>query len=171
MRDDGDFTAYAEARWPALVRTAVWLGAPTVLAADLAEGALARCRLDWRAIRDAEDIDVEVYAELLEERARVLAETGPSAAAETRSEASPVAPRPAAPDGDRSDAALLLEALLDALDRLDPAHRGAVVLRHGAGLSTDQVAAVLEVDPSEVERRLTWARTVLDPERLVQRCR
>src|SRR6476660_9809900 len=112
MRDDGDFTAYAEARWPTLVRCLVLLGSETSEAAEVAEAALARCRQDWRSIRQAGDIDVEVYAELLDVRAeRARAEQGPAATPHPAPGAADPGPQP-------SDAALLLGALLDALDRL-----------------------------------------------------
>ena len=42
MRDDGDFSAYADARWPAIIRTLVLLGTPA--AVEVATGALARLR-------------------------------------------------------------------------------------------------------------------------------
>lgn len=166
MRDDGDFTAYTEARWPTLVRTLVLLGSPTPEAVDIAERTLARCRLEWRSIREAGDLDVEVYAELLDERGRTL--TQAAAAADARPE-----PRsePAPGDVGRSDAAVLLEELLASLDRLEVGDRCAVVLRHGAGLSAVQVAEALGGHPEEIERRVATARAVLDPERLVQRCR
>lgn len=158
MRDDGDFAAYAEARWPTLVRTLVLLGSPVHEAVGVAERTLVRCLLEWREIGAAGDIDVEVYAEMLDERARTLAEGSPGA---------PVEPDPAR---DPSDAALLLEALGEQLDRLGPADRCAVVLRHGAGLSMLQVAEALDVEQVEVEERLAGVLAVLDAESLVQRC-
>jgi len=161
MRDDGDFTAYAEARWPTLVRTLVLLGSPLSEAVEVAERTLAGCLLNWHALREAGDIDVEVYAELLHERSRAL-EQDPQ----------PVSGVPVTdPDPDRSDAAMLLEALGDALDRLEPADRCAVVLRHGAGLSAVQVAEALHVDQVEVEGRLARGLAELDAASLVQRCR
>ena len=165
MRDDGDFTAYAEARWPMLVRSVVLLGSPAPEAAEVAEAALARCRLAWRAIRDAGDIDVEVYAELLAERARALAQ--PRSDQVARPGRGPV---DGVPDADPSDAAVLLESLLVALARLDPVARCAVVLRHGAGLSTLQAAEILQVEPFEVEQLLASSLAEL-PDGLVRQCR
>lgn len=172
MRDDGDFTAYVEARWPALVRCLVLLGSPVDEAVEVAERALARCWLDWRAIRTAEDIDVEVYSVLLAQRTRI-------------EEAAPAVAEPAGASRGRGpfskpgpvvtarpiDAVLLLDALLAALDRLRPDVRSAVVLRHAAGLSIMQVAEVLRVDPLEVEERDSAAIAELDPEGLVRQCR
>jgi len=159
MRDDGDFTAYAEARWPALVRTLVLLGRPQGEAVEVAERTLARCRLEWRVVGESVDVDVEVYTELLDQAARAGDEAGP------RTDAPP-------PDrGEPSGAEPLLEALCEALGRLDAAGRRAVVLRHGAGLSPVQVAEVLHADPAEVEGRLAAAAVTLDAPSLVQQCR
>ena len=166
MRDDGDFDAYAEARWPTLVRTTVLLGSALEEAVEIAGRTMAGCRLQWRTIRQAGDIDVEVYAELLEERSRALGERGPGP-----TDHPGVAVEADRPAVDRSDAEELLDALGQALDRLEPVDRCAVVLRHGAGLSELQVAEVLRLDPLEVEERLASATVELDPEGLVQRCR
>ena len=69
MRDDGDFSAYAVARWPSLVRALVLLGSSPDEAHDLARTVLARLRSDWRHRDELGDLDEHTAATLLEYRA------------------------------------------------------------------------------------------------------
>lgn len=70
MRDDADFSAYAVARWPSLVRILVLLGSPPDEAHHLARTALARLRSDWRYRDELGDLDEHTAQTLLECRAR-----------------------------------------------------------------------------------------------------
>lgn len=54
---DEDFAEYARARWPALVRTAVFLGADPHEAEDLAQATLVRCLQRWIRVRAADEGD------------------------------------------------------------------------------------------------------------------
>lgn len=56
-----DFTAFASARWPALVRSAVLLGCSLHEAEDLAQATLMRCLLKWKQVRRADDPDGTRY--------------------------------------------------------------------------------------------------------------
>lgn len=48
MDDDGDFSAFASARWGSLVRSAVFLGCSLDEAHDLVQTTLLRCYTAWR---------------------------------------------------------------------------------------------------------------------------
>lgn len=158
MRDDADFVAYVEARWPTIVRALVLLGDSVEEAAGVAQQGLAACYRRWGRIQGADDMDVEVYAEVLEARGRL------------RRADHAVVPAPAPVAGTApADVVLVLEGLLGALARLDEDERTAVVLQHAAGLAPDRAADVLGIDPSELERRVASALASLDLEGL-QRC-
>ena len=53
MDYDGDFSAYAAARWGNLVRSAVVLGCTLEDAHDLAQTTLNRCYMSWRKVSKA----------------------------------------------------------------------------------------------------------------------
>lgn len=144
MRDDGDFTAYAAARWPALVRTLVVLGSRPDVAQRLAHSALGQIRTDWRRRDDLGDLDVHTYRILLETKSR---------------------------DRERwwlQENDNLVGGPLDLewptlearLDRLPVGERRELVLRAVADLSDGQVAAL-------VEHSAQAARDLLDPLRRV----
>ncbi|GAA2144139.1 hypothetical protein GCM10009844_17350 [Nocardioides koreensis] len=151
MRHDGDFAAYTAARWPAIVRSLVLLGCPQPEAEEVARQGLARCYLAWGRVREADDIDVRVYREVLDCRDRAGAGT-----------AEPAEPGPAPVAGDATDAVLVRHALEAALGRLPDEDRSAVVLRFAAGLSEVQVSELLELTTDEVESRLSDAVAALD---------
>ncbi len=65
MRADADFMVYVAARWPALVKEAVLLGAHPDEAADATTDALSRCRRDWGRASREENVDTLVRAELV----------------------------------------------------------------------------------------------------------
>jgi DNA-directed RNA polymerase specialized sigma24 family protein len=150
MRHEADFAAYLAARWPAIVRTLVFLGHPQVEAEAIARGALAGCYLDWGRVRESDDIEVEVYR-------AVLDRLPPSYASP------PQDPVPAEAD---SDAVAFRRVLQAALDRLAHDDRVVVVLRYAAGLLEPQVAEVLDEPEHVVEQRLASALAGLDLERL-----
>ena len=150
MGHDSDFAAYMVARWPALVRSLVLLGCAPPRAEEVVRQGLARCCLTWGRVREADDIDVEVYRAVLDALGR-----DSSAAPATTGDAAGPAP-------DRTDAELVRDALLDALDRLDHVDRGVVVLHLAAGLDARQVGELLELPAEAVEPTLADALERLD---------
>ncbi len=154
MRHDGDFAAYMAARWPAIVRSLVLLGCAQERADEIARQALARCYLEWGRVREADDIDVQVYRTVLDHRAR------PREGAGGQQPAEPAVARATA--ADPTDAVRVRTALEEALGRLPADDRTVVVLRFAAGLSELQLAEVLELPEDEVESRLASALTALD---------
>ena len=153
MRHDGDFAAYAAARWPAIVRSLVLLGCPQQEAEEVARQGLGRCYLAWGRVREADDIDVQVFRAVLDCRARAGGAAGPVPA---------VAEAAVREPGGPLDVVLLLHGLEEALGRLDDEDRSVVVLRFAAGLSEVQVADLLELTTDEVESRLSAALVALD---------
>ena len=154
MRFDRDFAAYLQARWPTLVRSLVLLGCSQSEAEEVAQEGLARCYLDWGRVREAGDIDVQVYREVLDRLEHARRQ-------EEGAVADPVA-EPVSADGAPSDAVLLRYALEEALDRLPEDQRSVVVLRFAAGLSELQVSDLLDLPLEEVDARLAAGLTALD---------
>jgi DNA-directed RNA polymerase specialized sigma24 family protein len=62
---DEDFSAYAAARWSALVRSAVFLGCRIEEAEDLVQTTLVKCYSAWRRVEKADNRDAYVYRMLL----------------------------------------------------------------------------------------------------------
>lgn len=126
MRDEGDFEAYAVARWTALVRTAVLLGSRPDVAPRLARSTLGLLRAGWGRRDELGDLDVHLFRTLLDvrrdDRVAWWATDAPS-------DGWPLDPQ--WPD------------LSASLDALGPVDRAALVLRSVAGLSTEQVELVL----------------------------
>ena len=153
MKDEADFAAYADARWPALVRSAALLGCPAAEAEDLAQTTLVRCYLAWQRVRRAGDRDAYVYRILLNcyrdsHRRRWWAEK-------------PAAEVPDRPEPDATARIDTADALARALARLSAPNREAVVLRFYAHLSEQQIAEVLRIAPGTVKSRLSRALTQL----------
>ncbi|MGH3330251.1 MAG: sigma factor-like helix-turn-helix DNA-binding protein [Nocardioidaceae bacterium] len=70
MDHDGDFSAYASARWGSLVRSAVFLGCSLDEAHDLVQTTLLRCYTAWQKVAKADNREVVVlryYAHLSEQ--------------------------------------------------------------------------------------------------------
>lgn len=152
MRDGAEFASYMVARWPAIVRTLVLLGAPPDDAeADAREG-LTRCLPGWDRVRREDDVDVWVYRTVLEARGRASGGAPPDGEAVVDPTIS-----------DLEDRVELLRVLAAALDRLPPEEREAVVLRFVAELDTGQVADVLGVGYDVVEERVGAALATVDP--------
>lgn len=140
MADHGDFTAYAVARWPALVRTLVLLGhAPTEADAVAREG-LARCVRGWAEASRGGDLDSWAYRVVLGAAgARHLPE---------------VAPDPGVVDPtilDLDERRRRLDELVVEVSAMPPGRREAIVLRHVADLDPGQVADVLGTDLGTVD--------------------
>jgi RNA polymerase sigma-70 factor (sigma-E family) len=149
MGHDGDFSAYATARWPALVRSAVVLGCTLDEAHDLAQITLLRCFTSWRKVQRANNRDAYVYRILLNchrdsRRRRWWAEQ----------------PTGTLPDHGTPDDTAQVEAtdaVRRALHDLSRVHREVVVLRYYANLSEAQTAEFLHIAPGTVKSRLSRA--------------
>lgn len=148
--DQDDFTTFASARWPALVRSGVVLGCSFEEAHDLAQTTLLRCFAAWRKVQAADDRDAYVYRVLLnchrDSRRRRWWGERPTDA--------PPVPEPGA---DASERIADLDAVRRALADLSLDHRRVVVLRHLAQLSEQQTADVLGIAPGTVKSRLSRA--------------
>lgn len=135
-RDDSEFTAYLAARWPALVRTLVFLGHSGREAHSIALDALVRIYPDWSRLRREEDVEVAVYQEVLDARDRHLRRTRDTVAEATE-------PPLAIPPG-LEEPVERREEVAAALAAMSPDDRMVVVLEHVAELSEDQIADVLD---------------------------
>jgi RNA polymerase sigma-70 factor (sigma-E family) len=149
MDTDGDFSAYASARWTALVRSGVVLGCTIDEAHDLAQTTLLRCYKAWRKVERADDRDAYVYRILLnchrDSRRRRWWGERPT----------DTLPDQAVPDATaRVD---LSDSVRRALDDLSQVNREAVVLRYYANLTEAQIAHTLNIAPGTVKSRLSRA--------------
>ena len=149
MDDDGEFSAYASARWSALVRSGVVLGCTVDEAHDLAQTTLLRCFKAWRRVQRADDRDAYVYRILLnchrDSRRRRWWGERPTE----------VLPDQAVPDATTEVATT--DSVQRALNDLSQINREAVVLRYYANLTEAQIADVLHIAPGTVKSRLSRA--------------
>lgn len=139
-RDDSEFAAYLAARWPALVRTLVFLGHPEPDAHAIALDALVRIHPDWPRLHREEDVEVAVYAEVLDARDRHLRRAARAGGTMPQPERA----RLAVPPG-LTEQAERREEVTAALAAMSSGDRMVVVLEYVAELSQDQVADVLGV--------------------------
>ncbi|GAB3198019.1 SigE family RNA polymerase sigma factor [Nocardioides hungaricus] len=149
MERDDDFTAFAGARWGALVRSAIVLGCSPEEAQDLAQSTLLRCYTAWRRVAAADDRDAYVYRILLNchrdsRRRRWWGER-------------PTGTLPDRGTPDHTSQVEIADAVHRALDDLTTSHREVVVLRYYAGLSEQRTAEVLGIAPGTVKSRLSRA--------------
>lgn len=149
MDHDGDFSAYAGARWATLVRSAVFLGCSLDEAHDLAQTTLLRCYTAWRKVQRAKDRDAYVYRIMLnchrDSRRRRWWGEHPTATVPDRGTA------------DLTDHFDVTDAVHRALADLSPVHREVIVLRYYAHLSEQQTAEVLGIAPGTVKSRASRA--------------
>lgn len=149
MDYDGEFSAYANARWDALVRSAVVLGCNLDEAHDLAQTTLLRCYTAWRKVRRADDRDAYVYRVLLNchrdsRRRRWWGEK-------------PTGTLPDEAVADRTAQVAATDSITRALADLSHVNREAIVLRYYADLTEAQIAQVLDVAHGTVKSRLSRA--------------
>ncbi len=154
MDRDGDFSAFAAARWAALVRSAVFLGCSPEEAQDLAQTTLVRCYTSWRRVERADNRDAYVYRMLLNclrdsRRRRWWGE-----------QLTDLATMPA-PVEDMTEEVATVDVVNRALGELSRVNREVVVLRYYAHLSELQTAEVLGIAPGTVKSRLSRALTQL----------
>ncbi|MET7391919.1 SigE family RNA polymerase sigma factor [Dactylosporangium sp. NPDC005572] len=153
MERDEDFSAYASARWPALVRSAVLLGCAVQDAEDLAQTALMRCYVSWARVVQADDRDSYVYRILLNayhdsRRRRWWGEK-------------PAADVPERATADVTGSVDAADAVRRALGGLSRVNREVVVLRYYAHLSDRQIAEALGIAHGTVKSRAARALTQL----------
>ena len=160
MRDDADFAAYLAARWPFLVRAMVLIGCPRDEAEEVVRSGLARCYASWDRVRRADDVDVHVWATVLEGWHRSSRRRRRQALEVDRPSPEPVPVDD--PTDDPTDPVALCRALEAQLDRLTPEHREALVLRFGADLTEPQVADVLDIDIVDARSRTADGLARLD---------
>ena len=148
MVDDREaFTAWAEQRQLALLRTAVLLTGDPQRAEDLVQEALTKVALRWRRLRDGHP---DAYAR------RILVRDNISWWRKHRAELVVDVEDPRrTPSGEGgSDRRLMLK---DALDRLTPKQRAVVVLRYLDDLSERDTAEALGVSVGTVKSQTSLA--------------
>jgi RNA polymerase sigma-70 factor (sigma-E family) len=152
MRDDSEFSEFAEATVDRLRQTAFLLSRDWHLAQDLTQITLAKVYVRWRRIDDphayAKKILLRVFLD--HKRRRSSGELTVRELPET----------PAA--GDQPDLRL---TLFEALGHLPPRERAIIVLRYWEDLSVRVVAGLLDLSESNVKiqsmRSLATLRTLL----------
>jgi RNA polymerase sigma-70 factor (sigma-E family) len=149
MDHDGDFSAYASARWGALVRAAVFLGCGVDDAQDLVQTTLMRCYTSWKKVAKADDRDAYVYRMLLNchRDSRRRRWWGERATGQDLEASVP----------DATAGVDVADSVHRALNELSKPHREVVVLRFYAHLSERQTAEVLGIAPGTVKSRLSRA--------------
>jgi RNA polymerase sigma-70 factor (sigma-E family) len=147
---DADFTAFAAARWPALVRSAVFLGCGLEEAEDLVQTVLVKCYLAWRRVERADNRDAYVYGVLLnahrDSRRRHWWREQPTDRADDRRTTA-----------DAAEQVAITDSVERALGDLSAVNREAVVLRYYARLTEQQTADALGVPTGTVKSRLSRA--------------
>ena len=152
---DADFDAYARARWPRLVRTAVLLGATPTEAEDVAQEALTQVLVKWERVSAVEDRDAYVHRMLVNRFASMRRRRWWG---ERPTEHLPEPPDPAAEPMAAVDDA---DVLGRAVAALPEAQRAVVVLRWYAHLTEAQIAEALGVPVGTVKSRTSRALAAL----------
>lgn len=149
MDHDGDFSAYASARWGSLVRSGIVLGCTLEEAQDLAQVTLLRCYTAWRKVRRADNRDAYVYRILLNchRDSRRRRWWGERPTGDLPDDGTPD------PTGDVETADAIRRALAD----LSRVNREVVVLRYYAHLNERETAELLGIAPGTVKSRLSRA--------------
>ena len=150
MDRDADFSAFAAARWPALVRSAVFLGCSIEEAEDLAQTTLVKCYTAWQRGEIADNRDAYVYRMLL----NALRDT--RRRHWWREQPADVHPDRAVPS-DTDDRVAVTDAVDRALGDLSKVNREVVVLRFYAHLTEQQTADVLGIPTGTAKSRLSRA--------------
>jgi RNA polymerase sigma-70 factor (sigma-E family) len=153
VKRDEDFSAYANARWPALVRSAVLLGCTVQDAEDLAQTALMRCYVAWAKVTKAADRDAYVY--------RILVNAYHDSRRRRWWGEKPTVVLPEQVEADATTRVDAADAMDRALARLSQVNREVVVLRYYAHLNDQQIAEALNIAPGTVKSRLSRALTQL----------
>ena len=133
VREDDQFGAWLAARWPSVVRLLVLLGHPQPTAERIAVEGLSRVYPVWERLWREDDVDVELYREVLEERERHVRRHPESLVEELP------APQPAPGLTEQADRWAEVQAALAAMS---PDDREVLLLRDIAELSDEQIADV-----------------------------
>src|SRR6186997_2812765 len=135
--DERDFEEYVAARWPVLVRSAVFLGCSAPDAEDLVQTTLLRCFRSWDRVSKAGSRDAYVYRVMLNVLAsgRTRLWRGERAASDRMDD------HPAS--GDVAETVTTVETLRVALQLLSAEQRAVLVLRYYTDLPEHEVAEVL----------------------------
>ncbi|WP_134740046.1 SigE family RNA polymerase sigma factor [Nocardioides sp. 503] len=160
MDHDTEFAAYAEEAWPALVRSAVFLGCRRPEAEDLAQTTLTHCYASWARVRAADNRDAYVYRMLVNSlrdsrRRRWWGER-------------PTDELPEGPAAGRTDETARVDtadAIHRAMTGLSKVNRDVVVLRYFAQLTEQQTAEALGIPAGTVKSRLSRALRQLASDR------
>ncbi len=142
-RDDG-FDDFVRDRAPGLLRTAVLLTADRQAGEELVVAALVRARGRWRTVRGGDDPPAAVRGMLVDRHLGRRPLLGGGQVLEDRTGA----------DGRTG-------ALREALLRLDPVERTALVLRHHDGLDEEEIARLLHRPAGAVRDDLARALAAL----------
>lgn len=151
---DADFSEYAAARWPRLVRAAVLLGCSPAEAEDIVQTALVRCLTSWHRVQRADDPDAYVH--------KVLINAFTSSRRRRWWGEHPSAVLPEAQGADDTTRVDDTDAVMRALETLGPDQRTVVVLRYYAHLTEQQMAAALGVPAGTLKSRLSRALKALE---------
>jgi RNA polymerase sigma-70 factor (sigma-E family) len=143
-----DFSAFAAARWPGLVRLAFGLTGDRWAAEDIAQATLARTYVAWRRVSRADDPDAYLR--------RILVNTSNRRFRRHRVTEQPGDPPETAVE-DPADLVGERAALLAALRQLPPRQRAVVVLRYWEDLTDAQIGAALGCSPGTVRSQLSRA--------------
>jgi RNA polymerase sigma-70 factor (sigma-E family) len=146
---DSEFSEFASARWLRLVRSARLLGCSVHEAEDVAQTTLLKCYLAWSKVSRADNPDAYV--------ARVLINAHRQSRRRMWWRELPTEHLPEPEATDATAAMADADAVRHALDRLPPAQREVVVLRHYLGLSEREAADSLGVPSGTVKSRLSRA--------------
>lgn len=143
---EADYAQFVRSHWADLVRAAVFLGAGTHEAEDLAQQTLVRCYASWQRVTGATNRDAYVYRMLLNQLRDVR---------RTRWWKSRVDAEPDGRIDDASDRVVIADAIHQALGGLSKPHREVVVLRYFVQLTEAQTATVLGISVGTVKSRLS----------------
>ena len=143
---EASYAEFVRTRWRDLVRAAIFLGASSHEAEDLAQQTLVRCYSSWDRVTDATNRDAYVYRILLNQLRD---------ARRTRWWRSRVDAEPDGKVDDASNRVVLTDAVHQALAGLSKPHREVVVLRYFVQLTEAQTAAALGINVGTVKSRLS----------------
>lgn len=147
MRDETDFEEYVAARWPVLVRSAVFLGCSAPEAEDLVQATLLRCFRSWDRVSRAGSRDAYVYRVML----NVLADRSTRLWRGERPSSDRMDDRASLVDV--AEAVTTTETLKAALRTLPTEQRDVLVLRFYADLPEHEVAEALGIAVGTVKSR------------------
>jgi RNA polymerase sigma-70 factor (sigma-E family) len=150
---DAEFSAYMQARQPALLRTAFLLTGDAHTAEDVVATALAKLYLSWDKIRERESVDGYVRRIIANETTSLWRR--PWRRREVAADVLPEHGRLDAYDDGRA------AAVWQAVSSLPPRQRAVVVLRYYEELSEAEIAHVLGISPGTVKSQASRALATL----------